>query len=262
MIERVTRWARPIVTGACVLFFAAGAAGSSQADPVDRLEEADVPPAGRAAFWLRSGSRARPPLLVYTPAAAGRARSRIVLLHGMCDVPEAECPAFAGGSTADRLLVCPRADLLCEGGGASWSGASRRRSELVETALSRVEAALPERAPERAGDTLVGFSLGGFAALDVAEKTAGRFRYLVLIGARVEPDALRLQKAGVEAVLLAAGERDMTRAHMAGLAERLRRRGVRARFSSLGNVGHAFADDMDAWFASALDWLENGGPNS
>ena len=79
----------------------------------------------------------------------------------------------------------------------------------------------------------------------------------MLIAGRVEPDPVRLEKAGIDGVILAAGERDMTRAHLGAVAERLQRRGVRSRFMSLGNVGHTFAPDMNAWLESALHWLDN-----
>jgi predicted esterase len=205
---------------------------------------------------MRAEAGKAPPIMGYLPDRQN-GTSAIVLLHGMCDVPEAECPAFAGSASADRLLLCPRADIACEGGGATWSGSSKRRGELALGALDRAAATFPAYRVNEQPATLVGFSLGAFAALDVAHNSNGRFRHLVLIAGRVEPDPVRLQKAGIEGVILAAGERDMTRAHLGAVTERLERRGVRARFMSLGNVGHTFAPDMNAWLESALAWLEN-----
>src|ERR1051325_2628731 len=47
------------------------------------------------------------------PAGAGAGTKLVMMLHGMCGHPENECPSFAGPATADRLLVCPQADLGC-----------------------------------------------------------------------------------------------------------------------------------------------------
>ena len=81
---------------------------------------------------------------------------------------------------------------------------------------------------------------------------------MLLIGAKIEPDARLLQRAGVQNVLLASGDRDMMKWHMVEQASRLKRRGVRAEFRSMGDVGHGFARDMDAWLAKALQWFDSG----
>jgi len=84
----------------------------------------------------------------------------------------------------------------------------------------------------------------------------GRRRYprVILIGARIQPNAERLRAAGVERLLLAAGEWDMMRGHMAGRARALSRRGFPAVFQSLGAVGHAFPADFPALLRRALAW--------
>ena len=260
MFVHSARWWRTIRIGIGVLCFGALASGAADSAPADRIEPLPRSEGARSALWMRAQAGKQTPILAYLPDREG-ASAPIVLLHGMCDVPEAECPAFAGSASAERLLLCPRADLACEGGGATWAGGSKRRSELVLGAIDRAARAFPAYRADDHATTLIGFSLGAFAALDVAQHSRGRFRHLVLIAGRVEPDPVRLEQAGIEAVLLAAGERDMTRAHLGAVAERLRRRGMRSRFMSLGNVGHTFAPDMNAWLKSALDWLENRGPN-
>ena len=237
----------------CVRTLASAAADFAAADRIEPVRRSD---SARPALWMRTEVGKTPPILAYLPERSN-VTAPIVLLHGMCDVPEAECPAFAGSASADRLLLCPRADLACEGGGATWSGGSKRRSELALGALDRAAQTFPAYRVNERPATLVGFSLGAFAALDVAQNSNGRFRHLVLIAGRVEPDPVRLEKAGIDGVILAAGEYDMTRAHLGAVAKRLERRGVRARFMSLGNVGHTFAPDMNAWLESALAWLEN-----
>ena len=213
-------------------------------------------PAARNPVWIQPEGNKQIPILAYPPSSP-RAAPLMVMLHGMCDVPQNECPSFAVPSTAGRWLVCPRANIACDGGGAIWSGEPRTRAELVDRTVERMRTSFPGRFDEAAASTLVGFSLGSFVAVDVAQRSHGQWKNLLLIGAKVEPDARLLQLAGVQNVMLASGDRDMMKWHMVGVAARLQRRGVRATFVSMGNVGHWFADDMDQWLANAMQWFEN-----
>jgi predicted esterase len=199
------------------------------------------------------------PVLVYPPTDASKPAKLVVLLHGMCGHPENECPWFAGAATSDAYVACPRADLSCPGGGTIWSGVSAVRTRLVGSARDRVERTYGASADSEA--TLVGFSLGAFVALDVAEHSRGEWKRLLLIGAFVKPNAKKLKEAGVESVLLASGDWDMSRDEMKKQARLLERQGIRARYVSMGPVGHWFAKDMDAWLRDALAWLDEGAPD-
>jgi predicted esterase len=127
----------------------------------------------------------------------------------------------------------------------------------VEAAVAQVRAQFPGEIDESTGRTLIGFSLGAFVANDVAQHEGAQPLYprLLLIGARVFPDVARLKRAGVQRVVLAAGEFDMTYAHMAGQAQRLARSGLPAQFIGLGRVGHRFPDDFAHYFERALNFL-------
>jgi predicted esterase len=211
-------------------------------------------PAPRSPLWLQSEDKKQIPILAYPPSTS-RAAPLMVMLHGMCDVPQNECPSFAVPSTSANWLVCPMANLQCDGGGTIWSGDLRIRSTLVDSTVERMRASFPGRLDDQAAATLVGFSLGSFVALDVAQHAQGQWKNLLLIGAKIEPDARLLKQAGVQNVLLASGERDMMKWHMVGVASQLQRKGVRATYMSMGNVGHWFADDMDGWLARAMQWF-------
>jgi pimeloyl-ACP methyl ester carboxylesterase len=183
------------------------------------------------------------------------------MLHGMCGHPENECSWFAGAATRDRFVVCPRADLECNGGGYIWSGKSEVRNDLVRRVRERVECAFPDQVSAE-GATLVGFSLGGFVALDVAEHSRqGEWPHVLLIGARVTPSRSRLDRAGVASLLFASGDWDMSRPSMRTSARLLARSGLRADYVGLGPIGHWFARDMremDDWLEDALGWLDRG----
>jgi len=172
------------------------------------------------------------------------------MLHGMCDVPDNECPSFSN-ATRSGWLVCPQASVGCQGGGATWHW--KDRVGHVEAATAR---ALQAKAVQPSARTLIGFSLGASAALDVAQHGSQRYDALILIAGRVSPNPRQLRAHGVKRVLLAAGDFDQTHAHLVGEARRLTRAGITARFMSLGKVGHQFAPDMDAWLREALSWAE------
>lgn len=68
-------------------------------------------------------------------------------------------------------------------------------------------------------------------------------------------DVPRLRAAGIVAVLLASGKRDAARPGMERAAAMLEKQGMRARYMSLGDVGHALGPDMDGFLTEALAWL-------
>ncbi|RYE88913.1 MAG: hypothetical protein EOO75_12695, partial [Myxococcales bacterium] len=128
----------------------------ADAASVDRVEPAaGVEPEARAPVWLRSDSPEQPPILAFPAASEGK-KPVVMMLHGMCDAPENECPSFAGASTGERTLLCPRANLRCDGGGTLWSGDPKIRLSLVNDYLARATTALPGRIDADGAHTLVG----------------------------------------------------------------------------------------------------------
>ena len=205
------------------------------------------------AVWLVADGN-KPEVIIYPPRddTAGP-KPVTVMLHGMCHAPEHECPYFAGVMTKRGWLLCPRASLTCEGGGPIWS--YTKKYDTVEAAVDRVKSRYPGRVRDE-DRTLMGFSLGALAAMDLAHWGNGKWQTLVLIGAKVKPWGWQLEQKGVERVLMASGERDMMRWHMFEQARRLSRRGVTSTFMGMGDVGHWFARDMDSWLEGALAWME------
>jgi predicted esterase len=202
----------------------------------------------------------RPGVLAYPPRDT-KAPARItVMLHGMCDTPQNECPHFASSVTTNQWLICPRADVECSNGGSMWGWRTRQRA--VESGIERIEQMFPGALDDATGRTLVGFSLGSFAAVDIAHKGGGKWKYVVLLGAKIEPNARLLERAGVSRVLLGSGDFDMMKWHMVEQSRRLDRAGMPSTYMSMGRVGHWFAPDMDAWMSGALAWLHAGESNS
>ncbi|HET9933693.1 MAG TPA: hypothetical protein VFQ35_23470 [Polyangiaceae bacterium] len=192
-----------------------------------------------------------PGVVVY-PARADGPRPVTVVLHGMCGEPERTCRYFSALVSEHEHLICPRARRRCDGGGSIWPEAA---SEQIEAAVVRGIRALGPLVDESAGRTLIGYSMGAFRALTVAETSQGRYPRVMLIGARIYPSQRLLLQNGVSRLLLAAGDWDMMSAHMQQQTKRLIASGYRARFMSLGRVGHAFDQSFPEYLATALTWL-------
>jgi predicted esterase len=188
--------------------------------------------------------------------AAGEGPHRItVVLHGMCGHAENICRIFAGRATAGEHLICPRATARCDGGGASWPQLGFAAS--IEAAVERAKAQLGQRVDESHGRTLIGYSLGAFRALEMAQQGGGKYPRVMLVGARINPSYKLLREAGVERLLLSAGAWDMTFSHMQRESARLARAGLTTRFVGLGPAGHAFLPSFgEQYLPEAWRWLQ------
>ena len=197
-------------------------------------------------------SDGEPGVVVY-PAQSAGPHHVTVALHGMCGHAENLCRIFAEQVTADQHLICPRASRRCDGGGFSWPQTGFEPQ--IERAVQRAEAALGARVDETHGRTLIGYSLGAFRALELAQHGAGKYPRVMLIGAKILPSQRLLRENGVERLLLSAGTADMMHDHMQRETQRLLRAGFTSRFLGLGPVGHAFTPRFAEYLPEALRWL-------
>jgi predicted esterase len=210
------------------------------------------PGLARAAPFELAGSDDELGVVIY-PAQSPGARRMTVLLHGMCGEPRNTCSHFAAQVTEEEHLVCPRANRRCDGGGASWPQSGFEQP--IERALVRAEAALGELLDAEHGRTLIGYSLGAYRALELAQRGAGKYPRVMLIGAKINANQRLLREAGVERLLLSAGAWDMTYPFMQRETERLKRRGTNAFFLGLGPVGHGFTPSLAQYLPAAFAWL-------
>ncbi len=195
------------------------------------------------------------PGVVIFPARSREARPITVLLHGMCGEPIRTCSHFASEITKDENLICPRASQRCAGGGASW--AQRGFADAIAAAVERAKAALPIAADETRGRTLIGYSLGAYRAIEIAQTTPKAYPRVLLIGAKISLNRGLLAQNGVERVLLSAGAFDMMHDVMQREAARAERAGFAAHFLDLGPVGHAFTPSFADYLPLALAWLHS-----
>jgi len=193
------------------------------------------------------------PGVVIFPARGAGPHPLTVLLHGMCGDPARSCSHFADEVTRTSTLICPRASQRCDSGGSSWPASGV--PEAVERAATRAIAELPDTIDDSQGRTLIGYSMGAFRALQIAQASSGKYPRVMLIGANISLNQSLLTQNGVQRLLLCAGNWDMTHDHMQREAERLRRAGLSARFLDLGPVGHFFTPSFANYLPGALSWL-------
>jgi predicted esterase len=196
--------------------------------------------------------------LVFAPRDGSNSAHRVtVLLHGMCGDPRNACLPFADVTTTRSWLVCPRGEDACGGAGASW----RLRgddAQLVEASVRSTARQHGGQVDVAAPRVLVGFSLGGIAAVQIAQGSSGTYEGLVVIESLVHPDPALLKRAGVKRVVLAAADLDATSAPLQKDAKTLAAQGLPTLFVSLGAYGHGYPPDIAERMHDAMQWVGGG----
>ena len=220
-------------------------AGSVTAAP--RASSGDTTPGFRT---LDVG--AKRPAWYHAPKAEAR-RPLAVFLHGMCALPEWECPVFQG-ATSSSWLLCPPGPAACDGGGAMWVGTGPQLEKRVDKSVALLSTSVADKL-DLGRRVLIGYSLGAPAALRIALAQPGRWQRLMIVNAGTEPSAAQLRKAGITRVALVAGEQDATAAKLKKTQKRLAASGVDARYFSMGKVGHYFDATSAERLNEALRWI-------
>jgi predicted esterase len=181
------------------------------------------------------------------------------MLHGMCGHPQSACAPFVDVSTSRGWLICPRGEDVC-GGGTRWRLNGPDDARLVDGSVRAIVHAHDGEVDAVAPRIIVGFSLGGTAAVRIAQASSpGQYTGLVVVASQVHPDAELLRKAGVRRVVLAAGDLDMTSTPLQEDARALMVRGIPTRFVSLGRYGHGYPPDMQERMREPMQWVAGGG---
>lgn len=190
-------------------------------------------------------------VLSYPPREATKDPISVVYLHGIYGRPEHGCPWFRNGASELGWLVCPEGNVRSANGTASWGADVLAQSAVVSRALQTAEANGASSDP----GVVIGFSQGGYVAVNLVKAHRARFRGLVLIAAPEQhPSAAMLREAGVERVALAAGRYDMAYAPLVADAKRLQAEGIATRFYDLGHVGHTYAAEDANVLHDAIAW--------
>jgi len=155
------------------------------------------------------------------------------------------------------MLVCPTGNARCgpEAYNApTWTVSYDKMGEDLERAIQVVMEGHPEAAA-REGAVLTGFSKGAYAAVQLAERSPGRWPYLILNEADVSLSADRLRKAGVRAVALIAGERGSQLAGERRTVQTLQSQAFPAKLWVMKGAGHHYSGDINQIMREALEFV-------
>jgi hypothetical protein len=128
-------------------------------------------------------------------------------LHGQCGGPSYACGSWMDAGIERGFVVCPTGNEHCTSpiGPPSWDESFALMDQDLEKGIAVAQAKV-DGGISRGDSVLVGYSRGGWAAIEIAPMHPGRWPYLVLIEADVYINKAYLQAAKVRAVAMVAGE--------------------------------------------------------
>jgi predicted esterase len=225
-------------------------------DPDDRsvgggLRQIDLPGAAPAYYFepVGKGRLGLKPVLVY--------------LHGRGGHPEADCRRWASLARRYGWLVCPSGPVPY-GDGRAWDNNWPSAHHATMAAIN----ALREKYGRRVqlwGNTLIGFSEGAYAAMNVGVREPRTFNRWLILAANAKYwggpglDALGSAKDRVRRVFLITGEHDGVIEGTRQVEAWLHKAGVPTRVITPSNMGHETPlEKKTEMYRSALSWLDAG----
>ncbi|MEO6601656.1 MAG: LysM peptidoglycan-binding domain-containing protein [Polyangiaceae bacterium] len=208
------------------------------------------------------------PVYYFEPTGPGRHRMRPILiyLHGRGGHPDKDCQRWAPVARRLGWLVCPSGPSPY-GDGRAWDNNWPSAHTATMAAIQVLRKKYGRRV-QLYGNTLIGFSEGAYAAMNVGVREPHVFnRWLILAatdhywgGPGLE--ALQTAKERVRRVFLITGEHDGVIDGTHQVEEWLGRAGVDTRVITPGDMGHELAlDRKPEMYHQALAWLDRGDKN-
>jgi predicted esterase len=238
----------------------AKAAPSPEKEPPPRRGGAD--PAGMQTLEVPGVGTA----YYYAPTGPGRLALRPVMmyLHGRGGHAKRDCQRWAPVVRRLGWLVCPSGP-GARGQGRGWNNSWYTAHQAVMKSLS----ALRDRYGRRVqlyGNTLIGFSEGAYAAMNVGVREPRAFNRWLILAANsnywgpLGKQHLDSARARVRKVYLITGERDAVVEGTRQVREALRKAKISTRISTPKGLGHELKlDGEQRWlYHSALVWLNKG----
>ena len=209
------------------------------------------------------------PAYYFEPTGPGRHGMRPILiyLHGRGGHPEKDCQRWAPVARRLGWLVCPSGPSPY-GDGRAWDNNWPSAHTATMAAIQVLRKKYGRRV-QLYGNTLIGFSEGAYAAMNVGVREPHVFnRWLILAatdrywgGPGLE--ALQTAKERVRRVFLITGEHDGVIDGTHQVEEWLGRAGVDTRVITPGDMGHELAlDRKPELYHQALAWLDRGDPKT
>jgi len=225
-------------------------------DPDDRslgggLRQIDLPSAAPAYYFepIGKGRLGLKPVIVY--------------LHGRGGHPEADCRRWAPVARRYGWLVCPSGSVPY-GDGRAWDNNWPSAHHATMAAIN----ALREKYGRRVqlwGNTLIGFSEGAYAAMNVGVREPRTFNRWLILAANSKYwggpglEALGSAKDRVRRVFLITGEHDEVIEGTHQVEEWLHKAGVPTKVLTPSNMGHEVPlEKKTEMYRTALSWLDAG----
>jgi predicted esterase len=208
------------------------------------------------------------PAYYFEPTGPGRHGMRpiLVYLHARGGHPEKDCQRWAPVARRLGWLVCPTGP-AAYGDGRAWDNNWPSAHTATMAAIQVLRKKYGRRV-QLYGNTLIGFSEGAYAAMNVGVREPHVFnRWLILAatdrywgGPGLE--ALQTAKERVRRVILITGEHDGVIDGTHQVEDWLGRAGVDTRVITPGDMGHELAlDRKPELYHQALAWLDRGDKN-
>ena len=209
------------------------------------------------------------PAYYFEPTGPGRHSMRpiLVYLHARGGHPEKDCQRWAPVARRLGWLVCPTGPAPY-GDGRAWDNNWPSAHTATMSAIQVLRKKYGRRV-QLYGNTLIGFSEGAYAAMNVGVREPHVFnRWLILAatdhywgGPGLE--ALQTAKERVRRVFLITGEHDGVIDGTHQVEDWLARAGVDTRVVTPGDMGHELAlDRKPELYHQALAWLDRGDKKS
>jgi LysM repeat protein/pimeloyl-ACP methyl ester carboxylesterase len=229
----------------------------------EALEAKDAPPVsgdGMRVMTLPGGGSA----YFYEPIGPGRLSMKpvILYLHGKGGLARSDCRRWAPIVRRLGWLACPMGPVE-HGAGRAWGGWPAAHSAAMHT-IRGLRTKYGRRI-QLWGNTLIGFSEGAFAAMNVGVREPRTFNRLLILAGKDAywggpgTEALTIARSRLRRVYLITGEQDGVLEGTRKMRGLLSRAGVATRITTPVGVGHELAlERKPELYRMALVWLDQG----
>ncbi len=205
------------------------------------------------------------PAYYFEPQGKGRLGLKPVLvyLHGRGGHPEADCRRWAGLARRYGWLVCPSGPVPY-GDGRAWDNNWPSAHHATMAAINALRDKYGRRV-QLWGNTLIGFSEGAYAAMNVGVREPRTFNRWLILAANSKywggpgVEALGSAKNRVRRVFLITGEHDGVIEGTHQVEAWLQKAGVPTKVITPSNMGHETPlEKKTEMYRGALSWLDAG----
>lgn len=177
-------------------------------------------------------------------------------LHGQCGGPSYACGSWLDAGIEQGFMVCPTGNEHCTSpiGPPSWDESFTLMDQDLEQGISIVQKKL-DGGISRDDATLVGYSRGGWAAIEIVRMHPGRWPHLVLIEADVTINKPYLDVAKVRSVAMVAGEWGTELPGERKSVEDMKAAGYPAELFVMPKTAHLLSQNFDDVMRQALAFV-------